>query len=522
MGQRKVVPTESFREISWSGSEATPGILDRFNILEELVVSQLTSQKPMRSWRRLILGCTITVLFFTGVFVGIGYYVRWQADRDLESAIAEADQVDPHWRSQDAQGKSPQSSEQNDASLIEHALTLLPDPWPSWDDAHFADENDITGLSPDQKLIAKAEFGASIWRLPRNVRFNDQQLTAVDGELRRAANAIAALERLSDSPQGQLSGFETDIPTIETLLRLKAIREAQQQQVAKATHSCRTLLHLAWMLGEGASTLTQEDRWMLREVVCDTVEHVLGQVELTAADLGQLRRAFAKEETFPALQWAIRGSRLEMDNQIGSSAESFGDSHRREPSILNFFKGGSGQSPETQKRLRAANHRLHNRAFEMTQKPLHLQKWDMIVDRQPVPADTSSAVRYLYESNHRVSARVRSAIIALASESFRIKNNRWPASVDELAPEYLAQIPLDPYDGVPLRMKSTKDGLVVYSIGENRMDDGGRLEFNADATQAPSDIGIRLWNPTERGQAALPPVTLRNFLPEIRGSAFAR
>ena len=39
---------------------------------------------------------------------------------------------------------------------------------------------------------------------------------------------------------------------------------------------------------------------------------------------------------------------------------------------------------------------------------------------------------------------------------------------------YLKAVPLDPFDGKPLRYKKLSPGYVVYSIGEDLSDDGGQ------------------------------------------------
>jgi hypothetical protein len=50
---------------------------------------------------------------------------------------------------------------------------------------------------------------------------------------------------------------------------------------------------------------------------------------------------------------------------------------------------------------------------------------------------------------------------------------RIPERLDELVPEHLARVPIDPFDGKPLKY-ARKDGeVVVYSIGPDLADDGG-------------------------------------------------
>jgi hypothetical protein len=42
-----------------------------------------------------------------------------------------------------------------------------------------------------------------------------------------------------------------------------------------------------------------------------------------------------------------------------------------------------------------------------------------------------------------------------------------------LVPQYLASVPVDPFDGLPVRYKVLPTGYVVYSLGTNGKDDGG-------------------------------------------------
>ena len=40
-------------------------------------------------------------------------------------------------------------------------------------------------------------------------------------------------------------------------------------------------------------------------------------------------------------------------------------------------------------------------------------------------------------------------------------------------PQYLPRIDTDPFDGKPLKYKPRGDGYVLYSVGQNQLDDGG-------------------------------------------------
>lgn len=51
-----------------------------------------------------------------------------------------------------------------------------------------------------------------------------------------------------------------------------------------------------------------------------------------------------------------------------------------------------------------------------------------------------------------------------------------PATWDDIVPEFLPEKLLDPFDGQPLSIRAVPEGLVIYSVGADRTDDGGKLE----------------------------------------------
>ena len=72
-------------------------------------------------------------------------------------------------------------------------------------------------------------------------------------------------------------------------------------------------------------------------------------------------------------------------------------------------------------------------------------------------------------------ARRRAAMVALAVERYRLTHSqRLPTSPDELVPQILSTLPVDPFDGEPIRYKRLAKGFVVYSIGGDRVDDDGK------------------------------------------------
>jgi hypothetical protein len=97
---------------------------------------------------------------------------------------------------------------------------------------------------------------------------------------------------------------------------------------------------------------------------------------------------------------------------------------------------------------------------------------------------------------------MRVVAASLAAERFRATRGRWPVDWNEVKDAgCLTTVPIDFFDGQPLRLKVVGDGLLIYSVGLNGKDDGGAA-YRADHPweQDADDIAFRLWNPEARRQ----------------------
>ena len=80
--------------------------------------------------------------------------------------------------------------------------------------------------------------------------------------------------------------------------------------------------------------------------------------------------------------------------------------------------------------------------------------------------------------------------LAFALARFKIANDRYPAELNELTPKYLAAIPDDLFAAKPMIYRRTADGYLLYSVGINGKDDGGKTygdEVGADDLRVHAD-----------------------------------
>jgi len=85
-----------------------------------------------------------------------------------------------------------------------------------------------------------------------------------------------------------------------------------------------------------------------------------------------------------------------------------------------------------------------------------------------------------HEAFQRERATSQLLSTELAIRTFRNEEGKLPRSLDELVPEYLPTIPVDPFDleGRSLRYRVIQDRFTLYSVGVDGVDDGGELPAN--------------------------------------------
>lgn len=93
----------------------------------------------------------------------------------------------------------------------------------------------------------------------------------------------------------------------------------------------------------------------------------------------------------------------------------------------------------------------------------------------------SNALMRAQELSDAQAARYNLSILALALAIHRAEKGFYPAELVSLSPVYLKTVPTDFFAaGNPLIYKPQDDGYLLYSIGINRTDDGGRADGKND------------------------------------------
>ncbi len=78
------------------------------------------------------------------------------------------------------------------------------------------------------------------------------------------------------------------------------------------------------------------------------------------------------------------------------------------------------------------------------------------------------------QARDRDSAEMWLLICDLAIRAYRFDRGRNPAKLADLVPDYLSALPNDPFSGGQFVYRLTPEGYLLYSVGVNGVDDGGR------------------------------------------------
>jgi hypothetical protein len=88
-----------------------------------------------------------------------------------------------------------------------------------------------------------------------------------------------------------------------------------------------------------------------------------------------------------------------------------------------------------------------------------------------------------------IEAKTLAARAGIACKIYQKKTGQFPEQLSQLVPDILPEVPIDPFSGKELIYRRTPSGFIVYSVGSNGKDDGGRetMEIQRTATEKDDD-----------------------------------
>jgi hypothetical protein len=446
------------------------------------------ARKSRRRWR--LIGGFALLLIATPF--AYQFVAGWLRDRELEEIYREMDAEDPHWRWPDL-------------------IAQIPAPPPD-------DRNAAVQLLKVGDLLKKTPFNARAKKTKsrdNRVRMSADQVQVLRSAFSRLdANVLNEARKLKDMPEGCIAIKPVENPyeiadprpnerlAVMRLLQHDALLRGHDGDLSGAAESCQALLNAAHASSDFPTLMTQLIRTRAQVLAVDALERTLEQGEVNDKHLKQLQASLAREAESQGLYKSMRGERafvhqtymMFRDGKITDAKwlEAV-DYDNRIPKPFRYL------FPKTFVREYPERLRLHNELVQATQLPDEAQTEAFRKLEKKVQANSSlKEIGYILVpvlQMKETQARLRCAIAAVAAERYRLKhNNTWPGGLDDLVKDgLLKKVIKDPYDGKPLRFKRTPTGVIVYSVGPDMIDNGGKIAA-ANPLAAGTDIGFELWD----------------------------
>ncbi len=477
----------------------------------------VTSSRPRRRWWLVGLICVVVtgcVILCVLDLLGIAL------DHDWSCAEAETDALEPRWRLAELEADRPPILDADNA-----ALQILR--------AH--------SKAPKLCVSTAADYDKIFAALKPTQRMNLQQIDLIRSRLYSAPAAIAEARKLKDMPHGRFAiEFSADyiwtqMPahdaarSISEWLLHDAYLLAQQNRCAEALGNCRAILNIGRTIGDDRFLGSHLSRMGNHRKFAETAERILAQGSPSKESLLTLQMLVAREIEESNWIGTLKGERAGFHHCFENIRNGKVTQH---PVPRKWFAARDNMTlgdwiheefPKLVLKYYPAHLRFTNRLIEIAKLPLHQQKAKLqeLHDhtdgkaRDPLDGASFSFCVRIHAYELRSQAVLRTTLVALACERYRLEHKRWPKTLEVLVAEkLLPALPVDPVDGQPLRYREEAEGIVVYSIGIDENDDQGAIVreplgkaawYVAPAIAPAEDIGFRLWNEPSRRMAAPPP-----------------
>ncbi len=462
----------------------------------------LGTDKPRRPWWqrwsvRVLLAFLVCVLPLGSYYA----YRRYVAAENLRAAVAELDRTDPGWHLQDIEkARAAVPEKENSAVVVAKAHRLMPKSWPS-----PALSERIGKLAPQEQLDAE-DIACLRTELDQSTALDEARKLAT---LPNGRNPITYKRNFIATSLTQAQNTRQ----VLALLRCDVLLQTQDGDLQGAVRSCRALLNAARAVGDEPMLITQLVRIAGVGITCQAVERVLAQGEPDPDDLVALQKLLAEEASFPRLLVALRGERAgthelfdalecgEFGLEAVTGTRTSLSDRLRDFVEADYFRG---QHPIY---LALANEWVRIAALPEHERAQPLGVLEANFKSQPpgVVQLLLPAVSKIDLAARRTDGNLRCLEAALAAERYRRKHGRWPDTLEQLVPEFLAAVPLDPEDGAPLRFHKRPDRVVVYSVMKKQTPEAGMVAYDPDELPPPGvGVAVHLFDVPHRRQPPRP------------------
>lgn len=451
--------------------------------------------KPRRRVPRYVyLGIVAAV-----VLGAYAYFLLRDGNRlfELQSAL---DRDDPGWRMEEIWAEYSRTVPPDgkiSMALIEQANAAIPQSFIEWSSRPeslpgvLADLRETGGHRVDPIVVEQAKAQLEELRPALELALKLREFPAIGGA----------------DPKLAFEGIGTMLPHIEevrrvlTLLKLEGDTAAVSGEPDRAIVAAIACIHAGRAIGNEPFFVSQIVRRLGSLFAIDIAERALARGIVRAELLAELQDRLRDELDAPSMHATMRLERASV-NQMYDNFRQGKDSVRAMAARYGLAVPGSVELQSvlflTQQRAEQIAYLEYlNAAVEVAQAPEHERL--ALAKKLPATPKGGSIVAKLLEGLGLVGfpfeqdlsrlALVRSAIVAIGAERARMRTGDWPTRFDHFSN--------DPFTGSPLKVLRTDGVFVVYSVGPDGQDNGGKF-WHTPKPPTGHDIGFRLVDVSRR------------------------
>ena len=447
---------------------------------------------PWQRWRRrAVFACLAVFVALPTALAGIAWNNQVALAREVQAIRAAGFPATPS----DLNSCYPNPPKENNAAVTyQQSFAAMEKTGRNWAQENFAKDID---KAPRQSAIAAALHGKMREYLADN------------------AEALRLLHEAVNRPDSRYpldfsKGVQMLLPHLSKLresvrlLRIEALVAAEDGDTGRALSAIQAALVAADSVRREPVLVSQLARIACHQSTVDTINRVLNTADFSDAQLTQLGAYLRDAEDPGAFTRAMAGDRAvgltsfdhpEQFLALSPEIQSLGPGVA---SALGTIINITGMAAGDRRRYLA----IMDEVVTASQRPLPeaMALMDAMgsriqTERSWIPSFTDSLVPgliHLSEAFARDAAFIASAETAVAVERYRLANgNAVPERLEQLAPAFLPAVPVDPFDGQPLRYQSGENGYTLNGVYQSMPDNGGN-PYGVGQRGARADVVFRV------------------------------
>lgn len=280
----------------------------------------------------------------------------------------------------------------------------------------------------------------------------------------REATRLGGASRFPIDFQRGPNALLTDIQNQRAVARFLALDvrvQAHRQDAGHCAESIRGLFAVEKSLRRVPFTVAYLVNVAVRGMALDAVADTIGGVPFSDEQLREFQSEIRSSPARKGLADAIAGERLLVHNNLSEIPNPFWDPNAVFSMFAELQAAAELDFPEAlaaMQRIRSAGTGGGGLSF----------------GTQPVLlATVLPAIEGGFSATARTLANERACDAAIAVVLYHRQEGRLPDALSDLTPNLIPAVPVDPFDGQPLRFRHVEEGFVIYSVGKDRKDDGG-------------------------------------------------